>query len=522
MSKASTSTKECEQGDFVRWFESQLAQECNKVKEDAKYFRLEGRVFLLTYKTHLNKGKLLDFLGKVKDTKKESARHIVACHETGNEGSYPHTHVVLYFLNKVSIRKCDIFDIDGDEYAQVIPDSKEEIEEGREYQEIGRIHPHMKKLKEHKKSPAEKLLRDALKYISKEDNEALMEANSIIEGLNGNYYGAETDMFIERISKYEHTDDWLRGEGVKDMKEGLEVLRFKNEFDKANNMKNYRTRENIIDEDDLYLWQRRLIDIVSMRVTDMSDKEYNAHKRIVNWIYDPVGDSGKSTLSTHMDQLNKGDWIQIPNITAVKDVMYTLKEALANKTWNGHGIFVDMPRMMGEYKINTAIEQIKNGSFNSTKYTAGTVEIDSPYVVIFANMLPNEEVLKGFSLDRWNIMQINDRMDLVRLKWTKHGYPIPIECNRELIQKAKNHYEKFFEDNYEVKDDYDERISKRFNIKPVEKIKIKKEIDFDEDSWRHEEVLFTKKKELEKGTKKLDISFIKQGPKGRKKNYEDY
>lgn len=99
---------------------------------------------ILTYKTHIDKTELREFLG---DLHKGSNMGIA--HETGDETNpYPHTHVVIDFGKSITI-------------------SKKRVQSGWDF---GDIHPNWKVLK------GRKAFNDGLRYISKEDTDIGIES----------------------------------------------------------------------------------------------------------------------------------------------------------------------------------------------------------------------------------------------------------------------------------------------------------------------------------------------------------
>ena len=67
-------------------------------------------------------------------------------------------------------------------------------------------------------------------------------------------------------------------------------------------------------------------------------------------------------------------------------------------------IVIDVPRDNGNTVSYKAIEQIKNGMICNTKYETGMKLFNSPHIIIFANMPPEEHKL---SADRWKIFEIS-------------------------------------------------------------------------------------------------------------------
>lgn len=104
-------------------------------KKEEKKFRLDNQRLLLTYSTHIDKQALLDFINKWKPV-----TYYCIVHESGGQGTYPHTHAAIDFGKNVQSTKARILDYKG-------------------------IHPNIKVL------PGKKAFLDALRYLAKDDPE---------------------------------------------------------------------------------------------------------------------------------------------------------------------------------------------------------------------------------------------------------------------------------------------------------------------------------------------------------------
>lgn len=102
---------------------------------------------LLTYKTHINKEQYSRWLRD-----KFSIKEIHIAHETGGEGDYDHSHVVIKFASRYTSRDQSLRDFDFED-----------------------IHPNIKIL------PGIKAYKDAIKYISKEDKSVQVEEPSLCD-----------------------------------------------------------------------------------------------------------------------------------------------------------------------------------------------------------------------------------------------------------------------------------------------------------------------------------------------------
>lgn len=136
-------------------------------------------------------------------------------------------------------------------------------------------------------------------------------------------------------------------------------------------------------------WQQQVLDIVN--------GEKNS--RIVNWVYDPKGNSGKSFLTKY---------IALNNICLIadgkKDNVFNQLNDLCNEKDLEVGIIVlDIPRHNQEYLNYGMIEQLKDGLVYSGKYQGGMIFLDKPHVIVFSNSEPEYD---KFTMDRWNIIHV--------------------------------------------------------------------------------------------------------------------
>jgi len=145
-------------------------------------------------------------------------------------------------------------------------------------------------------------------------------------------------------------------------------------------------------------WQQKVVDILNT----------TADRRHIYWIYDPIGSSGKSDLSTHL--ADKG--MIHPVSGSHEHVLYIIQQAVMRKEWI-KALVYDLPRTHRQVCYES-MEMMKNGDFISTKYEGGRVRYNRPHMFIFSNNLPNTTKL---SADRWRIFQIDDQTkDMTELK----------------------------------------------------------------------------------------------------------
>lgn len=149
------------------------------------------------------------------------------------------------------------------------------------------------------------------------------------------------------------------------------------------------------------------------------DTRNDFEPRKINLVYDEKGCNGKSTIASLCELMDKG--IDVPPMNDMKEIIQLLcDECMATDNRSPTPIFIDMPRAMDKsrlYGIYSAIEQIKKGKLYDTRYNYKKWWIDSPQLWVFTNTLPDLSML---SMDRWNILIINDKKEFEKYKFVKN------------------------------------------------------------------------------------------------------
>jgi hypothetical protein len=145
--------------------EFEYLEKSNDTIKDKGSFRIQAKSYLLTYKTHIDKDLMSEFLAGIKN---KGFERFIAAHETADPiNPYKHTHVYIDYGYKFESTECRIFDYKG-------------------------IHPNIKVCK----GSITKLLR----YLAKEDpeNKGLLEevsneklGNKVLQ------YTSESDMLLK-------------------------------------------------------------------------------------------------------------------------------------------------------------------------------------------------------------------------------------------------------------------------------------------------------------------------------------
>lgn len=282
--------------------------------------------------------KLLDKLKLKEDLKaKHDYVRIEIAHEKGSNGEYPHTHVLLDFGVQFQTRQPSFFDIDS-------------------------LHPHIRKV------TTSTHWTNCLKYLGKEDpDNAHLKVQSLAEGVWKHGTVAEA---LSSVTSF------------KDVVPVIQLMA-------------HKPPEQIVRKYSHFPWQESLI----------AELKCKPDYRKIIWYTDLVGGCGKTELADYLmacgDGLNRpSSYLMVSQCGGSKDFASILASSLSSG-WEGHCIFLDLPRDAEKYSIYSPIEMIKNGTFTTTKYQGKTFQLKyRPHVVIFSNFFPNTNRI---SLDRWDI-----------------------------------------------------------------------------------------------------------------------
>lgn len=174
-------------------------------------------------------------------------------------------------------------------------------------------------------------------------------------------------------------------------------------------------------------WDERVIEkYIPRQYRDMLSKLYPYQKhiydnaqvfdtRIINMIYCPFGNIGKSTIASVCELFANG--IDLPPVNDAEKLIQSCCDICeAKQIRNPSPIFVDLPRAMNKERLNgiyTAIEQIKKGKLFDLRYKYKEYWIDSPQIWVFSNLAPDFEML---SLDRWRVWSVDEGKRLVKYR----------------------------------------------------------------------------------------------------------
>lgn len=133
--------------------------------------------------------------------------------------------------------------------------------------------------------------------------------------------------------------------------------------------------------------------------------EYN--DRVIDLIYDPHGNIGKSIFSEYLESLGIAE--EIPPFRLMDDIFQWVASRPIKKCY-----IVDMPRGMKKDKLGdfySGIEVIKNGVAFDKRYKAEKIRFDRPRIFLFTNTLPEFSLM---SKDRWNVWEVNENKELTK------------------------------------------------------------------------------------------------------------
>lgn len=314
-------------------------------------FRINNKRLLLTYgkrgeSVHLNKAEYELWL------RAKSAMPITMlrlAHETGEEGDYPHTHVVVEWERAFQTRDVRFFD----------------------YNEY---HPNIKKL------PSAKALKDALIYISKEDpeNADLKRSSTGLVGL---------------VTRHKTLADAIGSEAEKfsDVTGIMQIYNLKNNVPKR------------FDFEPHLEWQLELVAMC----------EENPDPRKIIWYFDQVGNNGKTAMCKWLYVNYPNDWLVCKDMGTSRDAATIVSNALASGWTGWGFILDLPRSAENHTRIYSYLEEIKDGFVTSQKYNGRTCIFDNPHVIVMANWLPQIGALSRDRWDIRNMMGLPLTLDIV-------------------------------------------------------------------------------------------------------------
>lgn len=167
------------------------------------------------------------------------------------------------------------------------------------------------------------------------------------------------------------------------------------DFEICGNIKLPRIKKpvKIIQEDNLYPWEKRIIDIINQPIDD----------RIIYWITDKgTCNTGKTTFCKYLI-IKHGAIVLGGKSADMKNGIVNYKGK--NDDCDPELILVNLPKTFDiNYLSYTGIEECKDMMFYSGKYEGDMVCGNCPHFFIFSNELPNWEEMDPL---RWKVLDIN-------------------------------------------------------------------------------------------------------------------
>lgn len=139
-------------------------------------------------------------------------------------------------------------------------------------------------------------------------------------------------------------------------------------------------------------WQREVVRFVQDTEPD---------PRTITWFVDEIGGAGKSRLCQYLYRYNGAAYITGGR---AQDIKYALSEFIEKNGYPAVVLF-DFPRTLEGHVSYTAIEEIRNGFWFSTKYESRTTEMPPAHFLCFANWEPD---ITKLSADRWHIIRLGN------------------------------------------------------------------------------------------------------------------
>ncbi len=115
--------------------------------------------------------------------------------------------------------------------------------------------------------------------------------------------------------------------------------------------------------------------------------------RTVNWFWEANGNWGKTQAAKYM--VDYMDAVYVAGKAA--DIKYCIQSYIMKFKRSPPIVILDIPRTKSDYINYTAMEEVKNGIFFSTKYESVGVRFNAPHLIVFANVAPD---LASMSQDR--------------------------------------------------------------------------------------------------------------------------
>jgi hypothetical protein len=316
-------------------------------KSKAPEFRLQAMRVFLTYKGHVDKTNFVEWIRS-----KRKVKWIRIAHESGDEKNpYLHSHVLVEFDERKNWKNPRCLDYSND--GQI-------------------VHPNIEVIR------SKKHWENTKNYLAKEDpdNADLKKAPTILTVMDQKKTYRE---FMEEALERD-PENWKSANALKTIWDnaGFKMEPFKSNWKPCAD------------------WHETLLQFV--------EEQPDARKII--WIFDKIGNTGKTRMAKYLYQEDPEKWLVTKDMGVSRDAATIVKNALETG-WTGWGMILDLPRTAetNKTRIYQYLEEIKDGFVTAQKYQGGTCLFQTPHVVVFANWAP---FVKSLSMDRWEIYEIRD------------------------------------------------------------------------------------------------------------------
>lgn len=344
-------------------------------------FRVSNKALLLTYKTHIEKGALHEFLNKLcrRQGKKIDAEEIIIAHENG-EGDgvtpYEHTHVYVDFGYQFQSRDVRVFD-------------------------FGDIHPHIARVRAYKAD-----VKRVKMYVCKEDPE-LFELRERLK--------KEAIPIFDRVIACKTIQEALRTcASAPSHAPGVIA------------MYNYKEQEKDLLSDLVFPEEEKL----AWHLWLDKELEKPPSRRKIYWMWDSHGEVfNKTRWALHHRAMGKA--IICKSGGSDRDFATYMQTAIKAVPTADTLIF-DLPRKCETRSaIYSLMESVKDRILTVMKYQGCELLLRRFHIVVLANWCPmifTEEGQQTISIDRI----IHYCLDTVQWEWDEEGKnpkPIPVEVD---------------------------------------------------------------------------------------------
>lgn len=328
----------------------------NLLDTEATNFRIKFPRFFLTYKTHINKFELRDFLLKKVKSVKDTDKTVYIAHENGDDNPltpYEHTHVVIDYVKPLDSSSPRVFDFEG-------------------------IHPHISKIYA-SEGFGKDYWRKACKYITKEDKTVKL---------------AKIDQFnavSDCLSCATDEEALIRG----GLRNATQILAIRKACEKpaGNWMGGLRMDEDLAEH--FFPWQQNTWDLL----------QYTTLRKLL-WIWGPRKGEGKNTLLDYCCTEHKEEFLEVNLGRTQDDVMAGICKSIKGG-WRGRTLMINLECSKTRDRdvssmIYTLMERLVDGKIATNKFNgfdiASTGGKPRFNVVVFSNELPDVDAV---ALDRW-------------------------------------------------------------------------------------------------------------------------